>query len=123
MQRRVEALGPAAGVELCLRIGFHFGPVVERDGDVFGDTVNLASRLCDLASKGQIITDRETATRLVGTCADDLRTLFCIPVKGKAQEVELVEVVWQAHRRRQNPHPEPGRCRGQRSRAADARTG
>ena len=96
MQRRVEALGPAAGIELCLRIGFHFGPVVERDGDVFGDTVNLASRLCDLASRGQIITDRDTATRLVGPCAGDLRTLFCIPVKGKAQEVELVEVVWQA---------------------------
>jgi hypothetical protein len=96
MQRQVEKLGTTAGTHLCLRIGFHFGPVVERDGDVFGDTVNLASRLCDLASREQIITDRDTAARLAGPRAGDLRTLFGIPVKGKAQEVELVEVVWQA---------------------------
>lgn len=96
MQRHAQAYGDAAGTHLCLRIGFHFGPVVERDGDVFGDTVNLASRLCDLASRGQVITDRDTATRLVGPCAADLRTLFCIPVKGKVHEVELVEVIWQA---------------------------
>jgi hypothetical protein len=51
-------------VRLGVRVGFHFGPVVPRDNDVFGDTVNLASRLCDLASKGQIVTDRGTALLL-----------------------------------------------------------
>lgn len=96
MQRRVEAIGPAAGAPLCLRIGFHFGPVVEREHDVFGDTVNLASRLCDLASKGQVVTDRDTAARLAGPCANDLRKLFSVAVKGKEQEVELVEIAWQA---------------------------
>ncbi len=64
MQGRVQAHGLAQGVHLGLRIGFHFGPVVARDSDVFGDTVNLASRLCDLASRGQIVTDRETALTL-----------------------------------------------------------
>jgi class 3 adenylate cyclase len=96
MQRRVDELGPTVGVRLGLRIGFHFGAVVVRDNDVFGDTVNLASRLCDLASKGQVVTDRDTATRLVGPSAGDLRKLFSIPVKGKAQEVELVEIAWQS---------------------------
>ena len=96
MQRQVEELGPRVGVRLCLRIGFHFGAVVEREGDVFGDTVNLASRLCDLASKGQVITDRDTAARLAGPSAGDLRRLVSIPVKGKEQEIELVEIAWQA---------------------------
>lgn len=96
MQRRVDALGPTVGARLGLRIGFRCGPVVERDGDVFGDTVNLASRLCDLASKGQVITDRETAGQLSGQHLVNLRLLFSIPVKGKAQEVELVELSWQA---------------------------
>jgi adenylate cyclase len=96
MQCRVERFGPAAGVRLSLRIGFHFGAVVERDGDVFGDTVNLASRLCDLASKGQIITDRDTARHLSPVCRPSLRELFSIPVKGKEQEVDLIEIVWQA---------------------------
>lgn len=96
MQVRVAGLGEPRGVHLGVRIGFHFGPVVPRDGDVFGDSVNLASRLCDLASKGQVITDQETARQLSSLHAASLRTLFPIEVKGKAQEVELVEVLWQA---------------------------
>lgn len=96
MQVRVGKLGPAAGVRLGVRIGFHFGPVVERDDDLFGDTVNLASRLCDLASKGQIITDEGTARYLSSIYAPSLRKLYSVPVKGKAQEVDLIEITWQA---------------------------
>ena len=95
MQLRVDRLGPSVGMPLGLRIGFHFGPVVAHDKDVFGDTVNLASRLCDLASKGQTITDEDTAGRLSGQYTPSLRRLFSIPVKGKAQEVALIELTWQ----------------------------
>lgn len=95
MQMRVESLGTASAARLGLRIGFHFGPVVERDNDVYGDTVNLASRLCDLASKGQIITDKETAEGLSNLFIGNLRKLYAIPVKGKEKEVDLIEIVWQ----------------------------
>ena len=95
MQLRVGRLGPTVGMPLGLRIGFHFGPVVAHDHDVFGDAVNLASRLCDLASKGQIITDEDTARRLSGLHTPSLRNLFSIPLKGKADEVELIEITWQ----------------------------
>lgn len=95
MQLRIDAMGPASGVKLGVRVGFHFGPVVERDNDVFGDCVNLASRLCDLASKGQIITDEGTAKRLSTMFAPNLRKLYPIQVKGKEQEVDLIEIVWQ----------------------------
>jgi adenylate cyclase len=82
------------GVRPSLRTGFHFEPVVESEADVFGDTVNLASRLCDLASKGQIITDKDTALRLGRIYAASLRKLFSVPVKGKEQEVDLIEILW-----------------------------
>jgi len=95
MQLRVGRLGPTVGMPLGLRIGFHFGPVVAHDHDVFGDAVNLASRLCDLASKGQIITDEDTARRLSDLHTPSLRKLFSIPLKGKADEVELIEISWQ----------------------------
>jgi len=95
MQLRVDRLGPSVGRPLGLRIGFHFGPVMAHDHDVFGDAVNLASRLCDLASKGQTVTDEDTARRLSDRYTPSLRKLFSIPVKGKAHEVELIELTWQ----------------------------
>jgi adenylate cyclase len=38
-----------------LRIGLAFGPVLRRYGDVFGRTVNVASRLCGAASPGAVL--------------------------------------------------------------------
>ncbi|MBL8518056.1 MAG: adenylate/guanylate cyclase domain-containing protein [Betaproteobacteria bacterium] len=96
MQIEITAMPePVEGVQLGARIGFHFGSVVPRDNDVFGDTVNLAARLTDLASKGQIITDDETVKILAPLLRADCRRLYSIPVKGKADEVGIVEMVWQ----------------------------
>ena len=45
MQLAISELPPVGNTTLGIRIGFNFGPVVNRDGDVFGDAVNLAARL------------------------------------------------------------------------------
>ena len=37
------------------RVGIHAGPVVFRDGDYFGHTVNLASRITDYARPGEVL--------------------------------------------------------------------
>jgi class 3 adenylate cyclase len=41
--------------------GVHIGPVIERDLDVFGQTVNLASRIADAASPGEVLTSQAVA--------------------------------------------------------------
>lgn len=46
---------------LPVRASFVRGDVFSRSGDVFGPTVNLASRLVDIAPVGQILTDPTTA--------------------------------------------------------------
>ncbi len=73
------------------RVGAHLGPVVERDGDVFGSTVNLASRISSLAAPGRIV-----ATRPVAESVADL-DLAATPlgqqrVRGFVDPVELFEI-------------------------------
>ena len=38
-----------------IRVGFHAGAVIEENGDLFGDTVNVASRMTEIAKANQII--------------------------------------------------------------------
>jgi adenylate cyclase len=48
------------------RAGVAAGPVIQRDGDYFGRTVNLASRLVDLARPGQVVVTAEAAVLIEG---------------------------------------------------------
>jgi adenylate cyclase len=41
--------------------GVHSGPVIERDLDVFGQTVNLASRIADVAGPGEVLASEAIA--------------------------------------------------------------
>lgn len=43
------------------RLGFAWGKVLSRMGDLFGSTVNLAARLTAVAEPGTVLTDRDTA--------------------------------------------------------------
>ena len=94
IQLGIASMPPVDKVRLGVRIGLHYGPVVERDGDVFGDTVNLSARLTEMAARGQIITSLETVERLGDLQRLDCRKLYAIPVKGKEKDVQICEILW-----------------------------
>ncbi|RCK78303.1 MAG: Adenylate cyclase [Candidatus Ozemobacter sibiricus] len=49
---------------LGLRIALNTGPVIRREGDVFGDTVNIASRLEGIADANEIVISEQTANQI-----------------------------------------------------------
>jgi adenylate cyclase len=65
-----------------LRVGLAFGDVLSRMGDVFGGTVNLASRLTSLASPNATLVDAHAAAALGPEADYRLRALWRRPVRG-----------------------------------------
>jgi adenylate cyclase len=94
IQLGINEMAPVGKVRLGVRIGMHQGPVMEKAGDLFGDTVNLAARLTEMASRGQIITSLDTVNLFTPLQKMDCRQLYSIPVKGKEREVAICELMW-----------------------------
>ncbi len=94
MQLAIDALPAVGATRLAVRIGFHCGPVIQQDEDVFGDTVNMAARLVAQAGRSQIITSQDTAAMFGAALRSEVRPLYSIHVKGKAEEVGLCELIW-----------------------------
>jgi len=94
MQVAIESLPPLGDIKLGLRIGFHAGPVIQRNNDIYGDTVNVAYRLHEQAKRGQVLTSEETAALLSAALKSCTRVLYSVELKGKAERVSLCELVW-----------------------------
>jgi adenylate cyclase len=61
------AAPPATGEEIPVRVGFVWGRVLSRFGDVFGPDVNLASRITELAEPSTVLVDPPTAALLASS--------------------------------------------------------
>ena len=67
-----------------LRVGVACGTVLPRLGDIFGEPVNIASRLTSFARPGSALVDREMAGALEGDERFRLRRVPPRPVRGYA---------------------------------------
>jgi len=95
MQEKTDEQQEPGEPSLGIHIGCHFGPVLEKAGDLFGDTVNLAARVAGVAKVGQIITTADTIGKLSPALAECARKLSRVPVKGKQKAVVIYEFMWQ----------------------------
>ena len=96
MHLAIEKLPKTAEVKLGMGIGFHYGPVIQKGDEVFGDTVVLAARLCEHAGNGQILLTEWTAKLLSPLYRGWLRNLDKTQIKGRTEEIALCELVWRA---------------------------
>jgi adenylate cyclase len=76
------------------RVGFTVGQVVPRDDDVFGDAVNIAARLCDMAKAEQVLTTEGTSALLSPEFRGSVRLFDQTPVKGVTQSLVIVQLLW-----------------------------
>ena len=82
-------------LNIAVKIGLHDGPVLVEQGDLFGDAVNIAARMVSQAKADQIITTRKTAGLLSDDWTQMIRSLGCVKVRGKQDEMEICEILWQ----------------------------
>lgn len=94
-----EALKKESGIDLRMRIGLNTGLVVvgsigndlRMDYTAIGDTVNLASRLQNLADPGKILISENTQKPVSGYFLT--RPLGEVQVKGKSEPIKAYEVI------------------------------
>ncbi len=80
---------------VAIRIGCHFGSVVQEDHDIFGSAVHTANRMTSQAKAQQIITTLATVEQLSEEWRGLVRQIDVATVRGRRDEVELFEVLWQ----------------------------
>ena len=95
MQARIREHPPVGGSRLGIRVGFHVGQAIEAEGDVFGDSVNVAARMAALAKREQIILSAHAADALAPSLRARLRAVDTLSVKGKTQDIGIYELIWQ----------------------------
>jgi len=94
MQTSASALSPRSQAKFAIKISFNYGPVVVKDDDLFGDTVNVCSRLNTLGGPEQVLTTQQTFDALTPGLRVRCRQLYPLKVKGKAEQIMVYDVLW-----------------------------
>jgi adenylate cyclase len=79
-----------------LRLGLHFGQALRTGNDYFGNSVNLAARMVEIAAGGEIITTGALSEKLPAFRRGSLRRVGAVAVKGVEDTVTIAEILWQA---------------------------
>jgi class 3 adenylate cyclase len=95
-EKPVHPGGTGSAVQM--QMGVEAGEVVEIEGDCYGDAVNSAARLADLAGADQILTTSRVRDALPTALLGQLRSLGPMYLRGKQEVTEVFRVEWQEER-------------------------
>jgi class 3 adenylate cyclase len=76
-----------------LRIGIHLGDVVRRHGDIFGDAVNIASRIQPLSEPEGICISQQVFDQIRNKTSYPLVKLESVELKNVTVSVKVYKVV------------------------------
>jgi class 3 adenylate cyclase len=95
MQSRVTTETKVGGIPVSIRIGCHYGPVVQEQNDIFGAAVHTANRMTSQAKARQIVISGFTVEKMTPELKSQTRQIDVATVRGRIDEVALYELVWQ----------------------------
>ena len=95
IQKRLHGYNQAATEQgkIRVRIGIHLGDVIHRDGDVFGDAVNISSRIQPLAETGGVCVSQQVFDQVGNKFDLPLVSIGRKTLKNVAGESEVYRVV------------------------------
>ncbi len=95
MQTQITADNKEEGrIPVSIRIGCHFGPVVQEQNDIFGAAVHTANRMTSQAKARQVVISGETVKQMSDKFKDQTRQIDVASVRGRIDEVALYELLW-----------------------------
>jgi len=95
MQSRITAENKQDDrIAVSIRIGCHYGPVVQEQNDIFGAAVHTANRMTSQAKARQIVISGETVGKMSPELKRQTRQIDVATVRGKLDEVALYELLW-----------------------------
>ena len=96
MQSRItEESKREGGIPVSIRIGCHYGPVVQEQNDIFGAAVHTANRMTSQAKARQIVLSGFSVEQMSPELRGQARQIDLATVRGRIDEVALYELVWQ----------------------------
>jgi hypothetical protein len=81
---------------LSVHAGLHYGPTISCAGSIYGDVVNVAARMVDLAKDDEIIISEDAFQRLSKSNRASIRALGRVAVKGKDHLMRIYLSAYQA---------------------------
>jgi len=85
--------GVSAERRLYLRIGVNLGDIILEDGDVYGQGVNIAVRLQEVAKSGSVYVSRGAVEQARGKVAARFEPVGKVTLKNIAEPVEVFEAI------------------------------
>jgi class 3 adenylate cyclase len=96
MHFAIDTWKPGGEQAIALRIGIHFGEVILKANDVFGDTVNVAARIASITRARQTMTSQELIDVLPAEFEDKIVHITRASFRGKQDAMAVFQLLWEA---------------------------
>ena len=96
MHLAIDSGKPGGEHPIAVRIGIHFGEVILKANDVFGDTVNVAGRIASITRARQTMTSQEVIDSLPAEFEGKVVPITRASFRGKQDALAVFQLLWEA---------------------------